>query len=182
MAKLVEKVYGDALFALGKEHDSLDMLVEESQMIGSMLKEYPDFGRMLSSPMYTREEKEQIMKESFSGKISQDMEGFLWILMEKGRFKALSKVFAYFQKQVKEYKKTGIVRVTSALPLSEMEKEKIREKLLVTTPYEDVEIQYQVDESLIGGVILQLGDKVVDGSLKYRFSELTSQLKRISLE
>ena len=73
------------------------------------------------------------------------------------------------------------VQVTSAMELDEQWKEKIREKLLGTTGYKELEISYQVDESLIGGMIIRLKDRVVDSSIKSQLERLKGQLEKISL-
>ena len=72
--------------------------------------------------------------------------------------------------------------VASAVELRTEQKEKIREKLLATTKYQSLEITWKVDESLIGGLVIRIGDRVVDSSLKYKLDQLKSQLLKISLE
>lgn len=67
------------------------------------------------------------------------------------------------------------------MELDEQWKEKIREKLLGTTGYKELEISYQVDESLIGGMIIRLKDRVVDSSIKSQLERLKGQLEKISL-
>ena len=76
---------------------------------------------------------------------------------------------------MKEYKKIGVVTVKSAIELRESQKKNIYEKLLATTDYKTL-------ESLIGGLVIRIGDRVVDGSLKYKLEQLTSRLLKISLE
>ena len=51
-----------------------------------------------------------------------------------------------------------------------------------TTGYEELEMEYQMDESLIGGLVIRIGDRVVDSSLKYKLSRLKDQLLKLSLE
>lgn len=53
---------------------------------------------------------------------------------------------------------------------------------MATTDYKTLEIDWQVDKSLIGGLVIRIGDRVVDGSLKYKLNQLTSQLLKISLD
>jgi F-type H+-transporting ATPase subunit delta len=68
------------------------------------------------------------------------------------------------------------------MELREEQQDVIRKKLLATTDYKSLEITWKVDESLIGGMIIRIGDRVVDSSLKFKLEQLTSQLLKVSLE
>ena len=70
----------------------------------------------------------------------------------------------------------------SAVPLNENQKKKIEKRLLETTRYETMEIDYKVDESKIGGLMIRIGDRVVDSTLRSRLDRLTGGLMKISLE
>ena len=84
--------------------------------------------------------------------------------------------------RVKEYKKIGVAEVTSAIPLTGVQKQKVEQKLLQTTPYETMELEYKVDAAKIGGLMIRIGDRVVDGTVSSRLAALTSCLMKISLE
>ena len=84
--------------------------------------------------------------------------------------------------QLKEYKKIGVAQVVSAVPVTDGQKQKIEKKLLDTTHYETMEIDYKVDESLIGGLMIRIGDRVVDSTIKNKLGKLTASLMKISLE
>ena len=83
---------------------------------------------------------------------------------------------------MKEYKKIGVAEVISASPLSGEQKEKIEKKLLDTTHYETMEIEYKVDEKKIGGLMIRIGDRVVDSTIQSKLNLLTGSLLKISLE
>jgi F-type H+-transporting ATPase subunit delta len=103
-------------------------------------------------------------------------------VVTKERYKDLPDIFAYFIARVKEYKKIGVAQVTSAIPLSDAQKKRIEQRLLDTTSYETMEIDYKVDESKIGGLMIRIGDRVVDSTISSKLSHLTGSLMRISLE
>ena len=75
-----------------------------------------------------------------------------------------------------------MAEVTSAIPLTGVQKQKVEQKLLQTTPYETMEIEYKVDAAKIGGLMIRIGDRVIDTSIKSRLEELRLQLMGISLE
>ena len=86
-----------------------------------------------------------------------------------------------FIAQVKEYKKIGTADVTSAVELSSAQKTQVKEKLLATTRYVEFEMNYNVDPSLIGGMIIRIGDRVVDSSIKTQLYELKKELLNVQL-
>lgn len=182
MAKLVSKTYGDALFELAVEENRTDSLMEEILMLQTVLKENKDFEKILDHPEISKQNKLQVIEDVFKGRISDALTGFLRIVVTKGRYKDLPDIFAYFIARVKEYRKIGVAQVTSAISLSEEQKKKIEKKLLDSTQYETMEIEYKVDKSLIGGLLIRIGDRVVDSTIKHRLNSLTANLMKISLE
>ena len=83
---------------------------------------------------------------------------------------------------LKEYKKIGVALVTSPFELTAEQKTKIEKRLLDTTDYKKMEITYREDKTLIGGLVIRIGDRVVDGTVSSRLAALTSCLMKISLE
>lgn len=182
MAKLVSKTYGDALFELAVEENRTDSLMQEIELVQAVLSENADFEKILIHPEISKEKKLQVVEDVFKGKISDALTGFLRIVVTKGRYKDLPDIFAYFIARVKEYKKIGVAKVTSAIALSGEQKQKIEKRLLDTTHYETMEIEYKVDESQIGGLLIRIGDRVVDSTIRSRLNHLTASLMKISLE
>ena len=182
MAKLVSKTYGDALFEIAVEENRMDSLMEEISMVQAVLNENSDFEKILMHPEIPKSKKLQVIEDVFKGKISDALTGFLRIVVTKGRYKDLPDIFAYFIARVKEYKKIGVAQVVSAVPVTDGQKQKSEKKLLDTTHYETMEIDYKVDESLIGGLMIRIGDRVVDSTIKSKLGKLTANLMKISLE
>ena len=181
MAKLVSKTYGDALFELATEEKKEDILLEEAEGIRKLLQENEEFVKMMNHPQITREEKEEIIGNVFNGRLSEDMTGFLKLLVMNGRFSELQSVIDYFIARIKDYKKIGIAYVVTPLPLDDKQKSDIEKKLLDTTDYEKMEMNYDIDESLIGGMTIRIKDRVIDSSVKSKLSKLTKELKNIKL-
>lgn len=182
MAKLVSKTYGDALFELAVEENRVDELSEEITMLTDILKENKDFEKIMVHPEIPQETKLQVIDEVFKGRVSDALTGFLRIVAAKGRYKELPGIFSYFIARVKEYKKIGIAQVTSAVPLTGIQKQKIERRLLDTTHYETMEIAYKVEPARIGGLMIRIGDRVVDSTVSSKLQALTSSLMKISLE
>ena len=181
MAKLISKTYGDALFELAVEKDKVDVLLEEIEQLQRVLSENDEFGRLMNHPKIIKEEKIQVAKDVFGGRVSDELLGFLTIIITKDRYKDIDEILDYFIAEVKRYKGIGIATVTTAVPLKEEQCKKIEQKLLDTTEFTKMEMHYQLDESLIGGMVVRIGDRVVDSSIKTKLSELQKELLKVQL-
>lgn len=179
MAKLVSKVYGDALFSLALEEGKLDETWEEVKFLDSALRENGEFTDIMAHPEMTQEKSLALVEEVFGGKLSDIMLGFLQILVKKGRFGEILSVLDHFQRETKEYKKIGVVYVTTPGKLSGVQKSSIEEKLTQTSGYESLEMNYLVDGSLLGGIRIRIGDRVVDNSIQTKLEEMTRSLSKV---
>ena len=181
MAKIIAKTYGDALFGAGEDNGILDSLYEEVQAVCNVLTENLELKKFLGHPQIIKEEKEEAIKNIFEGRISEELIGFLLVIINNGRQNYLDSIFSYFISRVKEYKKIGVVYVSVPMPLTEGQQEAIENKLVDTTGYESLEIHYEEDASLIGGMVIRIGDRIIDSSVKYKLNELTKQLTKVQL-
>lgn len=181
MAKLISKTYGDALFELAVEENKIDVLLEETLQLQKVLAENEEFGKLMNHPKVVKEEKIQIAKNVFEGRMSGDLLGLLTIIISKDRYKDIDEVLNYFVAKVKQYKGIGIATVTTAYPLKEEQCKKIEQKLLDTTKYKSMEMNYKLDESLIGGMVIRIGDRVVDSSISTKLNELQKELLKVQI-
>lgn len=181
MAKLVSKVYGDALFEAAQDMGGIDAIYEEALALQSIFKEHSDLVQLLNHPQIVKEEKVRIMENIFAGRILKEMMGFLATIVDKGRQNDIPAIFEYFIGKVKEYKKIGTAYVTSAVGLSETQQTQVKERLLATTRYVEFEMNYTVDPSLIGGMVIRIGDRVVDSSIKTHLYELKKNLLNVQM-
>ena len=181
MAKLVSKTYGDALFDLALEEDKLDLLYEESNAVRGVFLNNNELIKLLNHPKIDKDEKISVIENIFSEKSSKDMVGFLVLTVKKERQNSIIDILDYFISLVKEYKKIGVAYVTTAVETTASQKKAIEEKLLATTRYESFEMNFAVDNDIIGGMIIRIGDKVVDNSIKLKMNELSRELYKIQL-
>ncbi len=182
MAKLVSKVYGDALFELASESGQIDQLFEEAKKLLPIIQGNEDLTKMMNHPKIVIEEKQEIVENIFRQRISREMIGLMRMIIAKGHYNQFDSVLEYFIARVKEYKKIGTANVTSAMELSLAQRDSIRRKLLDTTDYVQFEIKYEIDPSLIGGIVIRIGDRVVDGSVQGKLARLRSELVKTKLQ
>lgn len=181
MAKLVSKTYGDALFELALEKGTISQIKEEVSAVKQVFEEQEELIKLLNHPKMKGEEKIQLIEKIFKGKVSDDMTGFLVIIVEKGRFADILSIFSYIEKRIKEYEKIGVAKVTAPMELTEEQKEAIVKRLLELTDYETFEVEYGIDESLIGGLVIRIDDRVVDSSIKTKLANMAKALQKIQL-
>ncbi len=181
MAKLISKTYGDALFELAVEEDKVDLLLEEIQGLQEVLAQNAEFGKLMNHPKIVNEEKIQVARNVFGGRISDELLGFLTIIISKERYKNIDEILNYFVAEVKKYKGVGIATVTTAVPLKDDQCKKIEQKLLDTTKYKSMEMHYALDASLIGGMVIRIGDRVVDSSISTKLNELQRELLKVQI-
>ena len=182
MAKLVANVYGDALFELAIEQGKQDEYLEECKAVAEILSSNEDLLRIMNHPKIAKEEKLEVIESVFKGRASGEMTGLLTMLVKKGHFADAVDVLEYVIDSIKEYKHIGNADVTSAVELTAEQKSDVMKKLLDTTSYEKMEINYAVDPSLIGGMVIRIKDRVVDGSIKTQIAQLTSELSKVQLK
>ena len=96
MAKLVSKTYGDALFELALSKDVLKDIWDEVTAVGQIWKDNADLESLMEHPRIDIEEKVQLIKNIFEGRVSDIMTGFLVTVLEKGRASELENIFDYF--------------------------------------------------------------------------------------
>lgn len=181
MAKLISKTYGEALFELAVEEQKLDVLFEEAEAVRNILRENADFGKLLNHPKIPREDKVKVAEEVFKGRVSGELTGFLVLIIGKDRPAELDAILTYFIDRVKEEKHIGVAFVTTAVELDKATQMKVKQRLLETTKYKEMEMHYTVDASIIGGMVIRIGDRVIDSSITTKLNELKKQLLKIQL-
>ncbi len=170
------------MFELALESGQTDTLFDEAKRMLGIVRTNEDLAKMMNHPKIVIEEKQKIIETVFQGRASREMVGLMLMIIAKGHYQDFGEVLEYFISRVKEHKKIGTAYITSAMELSLMQKDAIRRKLLETTDYVQFEFNYKIDPSLIGGIVIRIGDRVVDGSVKNKLARLTSELSKLKLQ
>ncbi len=182
MAKLVEDVYGNALFSLAVETDRIDEFYDEANSLIEVLHENPELTRICTHPQIVKEEKLQMIDDVFKGRIHDEILGLMHMIVEKNHFANMEDIFRYFADRVKAYKNIGVAYVSTPTELSETQKKAVEDRLLSTTEYVSFEMHYEVEPELIGGIVIRIGDRVVDSSIRTKLAHLTRDLSKIQLK
>jgi F-type H+-transporting ATPase subunit delta len=181
MAKLVSQTYANALFELAVEENTTRELLDEATALLSIIRENTEFGQFMNHPKIIKEDKITVVKNVFEGKLSKDIVGLIITVIEKDRYSDIEAILTEFIAKVKEYNDIGTAYITTAIALNDNEKNDVVTKLLATTKYKTIDCIYKVDESLIGGMVIKMGDRVVDSSIRTKLEKLERQLLAIQL-
>jgi len=172
----VGNVYGTALYDLALEEGISEKLLAQLSVLQESFQETPDFIRLLSSPNLTKQERCQILDDSFREKVQPYVLNFLKILTEKGYMKYFSDCFKTFEDLYN--RDNGILPVTAitAIPLSGEQAGKLTAKLSQATG-KQVKLLNKVDPSVLGGVRLDYDGKRLDDTVSHRMDAITKALK-----
>jgi len=166
ISTVLAKRYAKALFAVAKEDGKLEEYNQTLQELNAFLRDNPDIQEALESPIIGLDVKQAIIEELIkASNIDEHLANFLQLLVERNRVHHLPLIADAYQELMDE--ETGVIRarVTTAVPLSDDLKEKMREVFTQATGKEVVLVAEE-DPSIIGGVIAHVGDMVWDGSIK----------------
>lgn len=180
MAQLAVRPYAIALFEIAKEQDKVKEFSDQVKVVIEAIEEDKQFMELLSHPKVTHDKKLELIDQVFKGKIVEELTGLFTIMVNKGRQNILLDVLAEFLEMVNE--DLGIIRatITSAVELNQKQLEQIKEKIQTTTQ-KVVTLHTEVDASLIGGMIIRVGDNIVDASISGRIQELQEGLINLQL-
>ncbi|MBL9083593.1 MAG: ATP synthase F1 subunit delta [Planctomycetales bacterium] len=168
--------YAKALFAAADKAGALDKVVNEfDSLVTEALDKYPKIVDVLASGMFSPEQKIDMIQRAFGGRTHPLLLNFLKVLASHDRSYILRSVREEFRKQYDKAKGIVPVRVVTAVPLPEKHAQAIADRIRSALGGQPI-LQPEVDPNLIGGVVVQIGDVVFDGSLSSSLARLREKL------
>ena len=169
--------YAAALYAQADETHQLDQTVSEMEALGRLIDESPDLRRLLDSPLF---DVQQARGAALAALESQGfgtlVRNFVGVVANNRRLPALRAIVRAFAELVAQKRGVVVAQVTSAHPLSDVQREQLRARL-IEAGYGSVNIQDSVDPSLLGGLVVRIGARLYDTSLKSRLQRLQYAMK-----
>ena len=169
--------YAKSLLDLAVEKNSLEATLKDMQVLNSICKQSHDFALMLKSPIISGDKKLSVMSmvlKSYS--ISDLTNAFINLLVTKGRELNLPEIAEAFVTQYNALKNIRTVTLTTAAPMTESIKSTLVTKIAGYMPNDTVNLKTEVDESLIGGFVLEVEDKLYDASVKKSLNDIKTKL------
>jgi F-type H+-transporting ATPase subunit delta len=171
VSQAVARVYAKALFDIGSKEGNLGQIYDDLQSVSQVIEMGPTQGRFFNSQVLRRSVKRQMIEEIFGGKICRPVLGLLYVLIHKRREPVFDNIVDEFQKYRDEHEGRVHARVTTARAMDDDEKERLVAALAKTTG-KTVELHEKIDPAVIGGIRVNLGDYVLDGTVRRRLNEL----------
>ena len=179
---MIAKRYAQALFELGKEENALDILQSELKAVVEILKSQADLQKIIYHPQISSEEKKEIWSQLLSGKANQLTINFIFLVTDRKREEFLVEISEEFDNLIRAEKHITVAQVTTAVEIRDEQKEKLRVKLLEVTGKEQIELDTKVDPAIIGGVIVKIGNTLIDDSIAKHLAALSKRSKEIQLK
>lgn len=166
----IAQVYARALFAVASEHGKLDVVREQLGRFAAALDENRDLAVFFFSPYFSPEEKKDGLRRAVDG-ADPTILNFLETLLERHRMPAIFRIRAEFDRLWDEENQLLPVEVTSAVELDEATVRSIGERIGEQTG-QRVQLTSTVDPSILGGIVLRVGNSILDASIKNRLDQL----------
>ena len=178
MIDVIANRYAEALFQLSEEENISKEIYSELHDVVQLIKENKDLDNVFKSPLVAKNEKIDLIEALFNEKINNNLKNFLKILDEKGRISSLQSIELTFKELLNEKHNILEGTVISAVSLT-TEKVKELEETLSKKYNKNITLENKVDKSILGGVLVRLGNIQIDGSVKTRLDNIKDQLSQV---
>ncbi|RDY26101.1 F0F1 ATP synthase subunit delta [Romboutsia weinsteinii] len=178
MINVVAGRYAEALFQVGEEQNSTTKLYEELNEVVVLTNNCKDLYSALVSPLVTKREKKELVEKIFNGQISDNLKNFMKILIDRDRISALEAIEKTYKTLLNEKNNVIEGTVISAVAMNDKEIKELEAKL--SSKYnKNVMLENKVDETILGGVLVRLGNEEIDGTVKTRLAKMKEQLSQV---
>ena len=167
--------YAQALLSIAQSKNSVDDINQIAGDFLTLIKSSDELSQFLANPIVGKDAKRGVINRLLGDDANQQMKNFMLLLIDKGRIILIEPILEEFRSLVRALKQTVLAEVISAVALTDEQRETVRQKVQQMTDAKSVELTTQVDADLIGGVIVKVGSKVLDASVR-------GQLRRIGLQ
>jgi len=170
----IARVYADALFEVAKEKDELDSIHEQLAQFADAMNESNDMRVFFFSPYFHSADKREAIRGAVSG-ADEELVNFLELLVEKHRMPAIFRIRARYDELWAEAKKRLEVTLTSAVELDPKVVDQVSREVERQTERE-IDVETEVDPEILGGIVLKVGNMVLDASLRSKLEKLRKEV------
>lgn len=175
---LIAERYSEALVELAKEGKlTYEQITADLNLINEILMQSKDLKEFLVSPPVSIDDKKEILEKVFSNEINELIINFLKVLIDKNRFSAFDEILEAYKKAIDDKNNISRIQVTSAVIMSEEAKTKLKIKLEEKLR-KNVIIDLNVNSEIIAGLVIKIGDNIIDMSLKHKLEDLSKSITR----
>lgn len=175
MAELIARRYAQALFEVAYEDNQHKKVEEELFQIVNIFESNPDFYELIRTPLITTQNKKQVLKDVFQGKISQELFNFCYILLDKTRETYIFDIAKQFKLMCDKVENSTEAVVITVVPMAQEDIANLENKLSAVSN-KQVKLINEIDASIVGGILIKIGDKIIDGTIRNRLWNIKQQL------
>lgn len=171
--------YANALFELAQEAGALEQTERDMDALGEALKESEDLSNLIRSPIYGREAQARgINAVTERMELSPLVRNLVALMASKGRLYMLPQVIRIFSALMAEHRGEVTAEVTSAKKLTEAQSQKLAQTL-ASAEGREVKLNVTVDESVIGGLVVKVGSRMIDTSIRAKLAQLQNAMREV---
>ena len=167
--------YAKSLLDLAQEQNKLELVFNDMKLLDDICKSNREFANVLKSPIIKEDKKNQVIESVTAGRINMLTASFIKLLGGKGRESNLPEIISAFIEQYNEVKGIHKVKLTTAVEISEDLKNEFINKIKASEGVKTIELQTIVDETIVGGFILEMEGKLADGSIRRDLNDVQKQ-------
>lgn len=167
--------YAKSLLDLAQERDLTETMYEDMQFFRKTVEQNRPLMLMLKNPIIRAEKKNAILKAAFTSRLNPMTMSFFQIIAKKNREAILSAIADEFVSQYDRLKGVERATIITTIPLTDELREKFTAMVMKTTGGKAVELDEKIDSKLIGGYVLRVGDRQIDGSIRSQLNDLRLQ-------
>lgn len=167
--------YAQAIYELAAQKNTLNVVEQELRLVESTITSYDDLSTLIYHPQVLAQAKKETIRKIFGQDISDVVLKFLLLLVDKRRESILPGIIYEYVKMANQAQNILEAEVTTALPLVESQQAALIDKLSLVTG-KKVVLKTQIDQGIIGGIIVKIGDKLIDGSVVRQLATLKKAL------
>jgi F-type H+-transporting ATPase subunit delta len=169
--------YAEAAFEIGRADRRLDAWERDLAAVAAVLRN-PELRRLLEHPAVAYADKERVLRRVVGEGVSELALNLVLLMIRRGRPGAIERMVEHFAELLRRERGIALAEVQSALPLAEEQRGAVGERLSQLTGAQ-IEMNEVVDESLIGGIAVRIGDTLYDGSVRNRLERLRARLTTV---
>ena len=167
--------YAKSLLDLAQEQGKLEEVFNDIKLLGNICKTSREFANVLKSPIIKEDKKNKIIESVTEGRISLLTSSFIKLLGSKGRESSLIEIISAFIEQYNEVKGIHKVKLTTAVEVSEELKNEFINKIKASEGIKNIELEASVNESLVGGFVLEMEGRKADASIRRDLMDVQKQ-------
>lgn len=168
--------YAEAFLDLAINSDFLSEAINDLNTISAILEDSSEFKKLIANPLLSSTIKKEVLKGIFDDSVNKNTLKLLYILCDRGRIAYLSDIVDKGLELGYKKARIELVQVKSAIQFTAEQSETLSDKLKQMIKADKVKLTMVVDESLIGGFVIQVGSKTIDTSIKNQLQEMSSYL------